>query len=215
MTLKQVNGTPLVPDQKQSADAQNKSDGTSKTYTQAEIDQLLQAQDSRVGRELKTAKETIDTMANQMKVNAENQKTAQAAADALEVERVKGDPAQMAAYRTKKAASDQADVLAAREADLTKKEADLVTKQADIDKVERANIMARYEGLGVNPTLMQGLATLSNEQFETVCKTMTAGKVPIVPLKKVDSGNTVGGTDFKGLSAEDKIASGLAKMNTK
>ena len=214
MALTNVDGTPKVIDKKQeTVTPQLPKDGTLKTYTQEELDKYANDAKAAQGRELKTATETMNTMAEQIKSLVAQDKTRQATLDALELDRVKNDPAAMSAYRARKEAQDKADILAAKEADLAKREAAIATKEGGVQKAERVALEASYVALGLSPDLIKGLDSLTNEHFVTVCKTLTVGK-KIEPLKKVDSGISVGGNNGTGLTPADKIARGLAALNT-
>ena len=183
-------------------------DATPKSYTQEELDHAVQSQDTKTGRELKTAKETLETLnTNYAALQTEN-KSVKASIKELQEAQFKNDPAQLSAYRARASAQEQADIVAAKEADLAKREAALSTAKEAADKIVRDTLETHFTGLGINPVLLKGMATLSNENFEAVCKTMTAGKVP---MKRLDSGRTEGGTDFASLAPEQKIAHALEK----
>jgi len=67
--LSKVDETLKVSDQKQPnpAETQTPKDGTPKAYTQEELDKYANDQKAAMGRELKEAKETVNTMAEQIK----------------------------------------------------------------------------------------------------------------------------------------------------
>ena len=207
MAITKVDETQKVGDVK----TPTPTDATPKSYTQEELDHAVQSQDTKTGRELKSAKETIETLSTKLgQLDSEN-KTVKTSIKELQEAQFKNDPVQLSAYKARVAAQEQADINAAREADITKREAALKTDKETTDKVIRDTLETHYTGLGINPALLKGMATLSNENFEAVCKTMTAGKLP---MKRLDSGRTDGGTDFASLTPEQKIAHALEKRNT-
>lgn len=210
---------------------QEKTDGTpSKTFTQAEVDQLMQAHDTRVGRENKTNIETIGTLTAQADKNTAERTGLLTRIDALEVANIKDDPIKLSAYQASKTARDAESVAAARKADLDKREAVIVAKETTASTTERATIVTTYTNLGIAKEVIDNLATVPNSNLQAILdsflpedkrllnKTVTGEKGQVLTnavggIKSVDSNRTIGGVNREGLSSLDKINSGLKDRN--